>query len=93
MVLYEIILWIVLGAVIGWLASLFMGTLKKTRGIITVVIGILGAFLGGWLWRQLGLPRVFVEPIFNTILSGFVGAVILIVFLRGIGLLGKRKKK
>lgn len=93
MVLYEIILWIVLGAVIGWLASLFMGTLKKTKGIITVVIGILGAFLGGWLWRQLGLPKVFVEPIFNTVLSGFVGAVILIVFLRGIGLLGKKKKK
>jgi uncharacterized membrane protein YeaQ/YmgE (transglycosylase-associated protein family) len=89
--LYEIVIWIVLGAVIGWLASLFMGTLKKTKGILTVVIGILGAFLGGWLWRQLGLPKFFTEAILNTLLSGFVGAVIVIVLLRGIGLLKKKK--
>jgi len=89
--LYEIVIWIVLGALIGWLASLFMGTLKKTRGIITVVIGILGAFLGGWLWRQLGLPKFFTEVILNTVLSGFVGSVILIALMKGIGLLGKKK--
>jgi uncharacterized membrane protein YeaQ/YmgE (transglycosylase-associated protein family) len=89
--LYEIVIWIVLGAVIVWLASLFMGTLKKTKGILTVVIGILGAFLGGWLWRQLGLPKFFTAAILNTLLSGFVGAVIVIVLLRGIGLLKKKK--
>jgi uncharacterized membrane protein YeaQ/YmgE (transglycosylase-associated protein family) len=89
--LYEIVIWIGLGAVIGWLASSFMGTLKKTKGIVTVVIGILGAFLGGWLWKQLGLPQIFNEVILNTVLSGFIGAVILILFLRGTGLLKKRK--
>jgi uncharacterized membrane protein YeaQ/YmgE (transglycosylase-associated protein family) len=89
--LYEIVIWVVLGAVIGWLASSFMGTLKKTKGILTVVIGILGAFLGGWLWRQLGLPKFFTEVILNTLLSGFVGCVLLIVLMKWAGLLGKKK--
>lgn len=90
--LLEILVWIGLGAVIGWLASLVMGTSKKIRGILSVVIGILGAFLGGWLWRELGLPLFFTERILNILLSGFIGAILLIILLRGLGILGKRKK-
>lgn len=93
MELLEILVWVGLGAVLGWLASLFMGTSRKIRGLFSVVIGILGAFLGGWLWKELRLPSVFQELVLNTLLSGFIGSVILISVLQGLGLLGKRKKK
>lgn len=43
------ILWIVIGGVIGWVASLIMKTDAQQGMVLNVVVGIVGALLGGWL--------------------------------------------
>jgi uncharacterized membrane protein YeaQ/YmgE (transglycosylase-associated protein family) len=45
----NIIIWLVVGGVIGWLASLVMKTDGQQGVILNVIVGIVGAMLGGWL--------------------------------------------
>lgn len=69
------IVWIIAGAVIGWLASLIMRT-NKRQGLITdIIVGIVGAFLAGY----------FLSPLFNvsTINEGNFSIPALLVSLGG----------
>lgn len=43
------IIWLVVGGLVGWVASLLMRTDGQQGIILNVVVGIVGAFLGGWL--------------------------------------------
>lgn len=45
----EIIIWILFGALVGWVTSLIMKTASREGVIIKVAVGILGALFGGWL--------------------------------------------
>jgi len=45
----NILIWLVVGGVIGWLASLLMRTDAQQGILLNVVVGIIGALLGGWL--------------------------------------------
>jgi len=47
------IIWIVVGGVLGWLASMVMKTDAEQGMILNVVVGIVGALLGGWLLSPL----------------------------------------
>jgi uncharacterized membrane protein YeaQ/YmgE (transglycosylase-associated protein family) len=47
------IIWLIVGAIIGWLAGMVMGDREST--LLNIVIGIVGAFLGGFLFNLLGL--------------------------------------
>jgi uncharacterized membrane protein YeaQ/YmgE (transglycosylase-associated protein family) len=75
-----IIAWIVVGLVAGVLASLVMG--GTGYGIIgDNVIGIVGAFVGGWLFTQLGISTP-IAGMGGTIFVAFIGAVVLLFILR-----------
>jgi uncharacterized membrane protein YeaQ/YmgE (transglycosylase-associated protein family) len=78
-----IVVWIIVGAIAGFVASKVLS--GKGMGLIwDIVVGILGAFLGGWLAGLAGLP---VDPGTFTIgglLSAFVGAIILLVVFRAL---------
>jgi len=50
------ILWIVIGGIIGWLASMVMKTNAQQGMILNIIVGIVGALLGGW----------FLAPLFGT---------------------------
>jgi uncharacterized membrane protein YeaQ/YmgE (transglycosylase-associated protein family) len=50
----NIILWILLGALAGWVASMIAGTDARQGAVANIVVGILGAFVGGWLMQQFG---------------------------------------
>ncbi len=50
----NIILWIVLGALAGWIASMIAGTDARQGAIGNIVVGILGAIVGGWLMQMFG---------------------------------------
>ncbi len=52
----NIIVWLVVGGVIGWLASIVMKTDAQQGIVLNVVVGIVGAVLGGW----------FLAPLFGT---------------------------
>ena len=74
------IVWLVLGGVIGWLASIVMKTDGQQGLFLNVVVGIVGAMLGGWLIS----PMVGVGTInqdnfsMGAMLVSFVGAVLLL---------------
>jgi uncharacterized membrane protein YeaQ/YmgE (transglycosylase-associated protein family) len=48
---YGIILWIVIGALAGWIGSKIMGTDAKQGGLANIIIGVVGALVGGFVTR------------------------------------------
>ena len=54
-----IILWLVIGGVVGWLASIVMNRDGSQGIILNIVVGIVGALLGGWLMSPMfGAPSI-----------------------------------
>jgi len=79
MSLETILIWVIVGAVAGWLAGLVVRGFGF--GLFgNIVIGILGAVLGGWLFGAIGFA--FLPGIINTIITAFIGAVILLLIVR-----------
>jgi uncharacterized membrane protein YeaQ/YmgE (transglycosylase-associated protein family) len=48
---YGIILWIVIGALAGWIGSKIMGTDARQGGMANIIVGVVGAVVGGFLTR------------------------------------------
>ena len=71
----NILLWLLFGALIGWLASLVMNTDAKQGALLNIVVGIIGAMIGGFLFRSDVDPNVFS---LTSMLTAFVGALILL---------------
>jgi len=73
------LIWIVIGLIAGWLASAVVG---GGYGVIgDIVVGIVGAFLGGLIFRGLHIGAPF-GGIPGTIFIAFIGALVLLVILR-----------
>lgn len=84
----DIITWLIVGLIAGVLASLVMG--GTGYGIIgDIIIGIVGAFFGGWLFRALGVHSP-IGGLPGVILVAFIGAVVLLFILRLIRGAGRR---
>lgn len=77
--LVAILLWILIGALAGWIASMIMGTRRDFWW--DVVIGIIGAFIGGLIFNLLGLPT---SSLGWSLLAAIVGAVVVIAIVRAI---------
>jgi uncharacterized membrane protein YeaQ/YmgE (transglycosylase-associated protein family) len=76
----DILMWLIVGLVAGVLASLVMG--GTGYGLIgDIVIGIAGAFIGGWLFARLGVTAPF-GGMAGVIFTAFIGAVVLLFLLR-----------
>lgn len=74
-----LLIWLLVGAVAGWLAGLVVR--GGGFGIVgNIVIGIIGAFLGGWLFGVAGIAVG--AGIINTIFTAFIGAVVLLLLVR-----------
>ena len=75
----SIIVWLIVGAIAGWLA----GQVVKGGGfglIGDIIVGIIGAVIAGWLLPQIGI--VIGGGIIANIINAFIGAVILLIILR-----------
>lgn len=77
----SIILWIVFGALVGWIASLIMRTDETQGAFANIIIGIVGAFIGGFISRLVGGPAVGGFNL-TSILVAVLGAVVLIGLIR-----------
>lgn len=76
----DILMWLFVGLAAGVLASLVMG--GTGYGLIgAIVIGIVGAFVGGWLFARLGVTAPF-GGIAGVIFTAFIGAVVLLFVIR-----------
>ena len=79
----ELLITIIVGGLVGWLASLVMGTSRQMGLIANVVVGIVGASLGHWPAPKAGL--VPADSIAQWLVS-IGGAVALILILKAIGI-------
>ena len=79
----NIIIWLVVGGVLGWLASLVMNRDAQQGVILNVVVGIVGALLGGWLISPLLGAGTINQDNFSlpSLLVSFLGAVILLAIV------------
>lgn len=77
----EIIAWVILGGLAGWIASMLTGTNAQVSGWMNVAVGVLGAFIGGLALQLMG---VNVSSGFNlsSLLMAILGAAILLMLVR-----------
>ncbi len=75
------ILWIVLGAGAGWIASLIMNTDHKQGFILNIVVGVLGAMIGGFLFNQFGGAGVTGFNLYSLLVA-IVGACTLLAVVK-----------
>jgi uncharacterized membrane protein YeaQ/YmgE (transglycosylase-associated protein family) len=75
----DLLTWLIVGLIAGVLASLLVGAGGSI--LIDIVIGIVGAFIGGWVFRATGWHTPF-AGLAGTIFIAFVGSVILLVVLQ-----------
>ena len=77
-----IIIWLLVGGVVGWLASLVMRTDAQQGILLNIVVGIVGAVLAGWLISPLvGVGTINQGITIGTFLVSLVGAVILLAIV------------
>ncbi len=79
----NLLLWIVLGALAGWVASIIMRTNGSQGLLMDIVVGILGAVLGGWIMSFFGETGVSGFNLYSFLVS-LLGAVVLLAIFRGV---------
>ena len=77
-----IIVWLIVGGIIGWLASLVMKTDGQQGILLNIIVGIIGAFIGGWIGPMLGLGGGINGGItVMSLIVSLIGAIILLAIV------------
>jgi uncharacterized membrane protein YeaQ/YmgE (transglycosylase-associated protein family) len=76
-----IIVFIIFGAIVGWIASMIAGTNQEQGALGNIVVGILGAFIGGIIMNSFGKDGVTGFNISSFIVA-LIGAVILLMIFK-----------
>jgi len=76
----NILLWIVFGALVGWIGSAIVGI--GTNLIVNILVGIAGAFLGGYIMHRRVPSSAESEFHVKSFLTALLGAIILLVLMR-----------
>jgi uncharacterized membrane protein YeaQ/YmgE (transglycosylase-associated protein family) len=85
----DLLTWLIVGLVAGVLAAVLVGGV----GLIgDIIIGIVGAFVGGWIFRQLGVGTPF-EGLAGTIFTAFIGALVLLFLIHLLFGLSARRRR
>jgi uncharacterized membrane protein YeaQ/YmgE (transglycosylase-associated protein family) len=75
-----VIIFLLIGAIAGWLAGLVVRGFGF--GLLgNIVVGIIGAFLAGWLLPMLGVSFSLGSPIVTEIIYAMIGAIVLLVLI------------
>lgn len=78
-----ILLWIVFGGIVGWVASLVMGTDSQQGLILNIIIGIVGAIIGGWMMSFFGESSVSGFNLYSFMVA-LLGAIVLITVVKAL---------
>ncbi len=79
----SIILWIIFGGLVGWVASLIMGTDSQQGILINIIVGIVGAIIGGYAMSLIGESGVTGFNLYSFAVA-LAGAGLFIVVLQAI---------
>lgn len=74
---------IVIGGIIGWLASLIMKTSAQMGLLSNIIVGVVGSVLGHWAAGALGIAAI---GSLGSFIISLLGAILLIAILRAMGL-------
>lgn len=80
----NIVVWIIVGAIAGWLASMVMGTRRGQSLFEDVIVGVIGGILGGFVLDVLDIGGDVDGLNLASIAVAFVGALILLFILRAL---------
>ncbi len=75
------LLWLIFGALVGWVASIMMRTNAQQGTLMNIIVGIVGAFLGGYLFNLAGYSGTNINDSnfnLNSLVVSLVGAVVLL---------------
>jgi uncharacterized membrane protein YeaQ/YmgE (transglycosylase-associated protein family) len=75
-----ILLWIIFGAVAGWIASMLTGNNARMGLLANIIVGLIGAVIGGWVASLLGIGTLM-QFDFRSLLIAIGGAVILLALI------------
>ena len=78
-----IILWIIFGALVGWVASMIMKTDGQQGAIMNIAVGVVGALIGGWLMSVFGGTGITGFNIYSFLVA-LLGAVVLIAIVKAV---------
>ena len=74
-----LLIFLAIGLVAGWLASLLLGGGGLIRNLI---VGVIGAFVGGWLLSAVGVTLPIGNALISQIITATIGAIVVIVVAR-----------
>ena len=74
----SIILWLIFGAIVGWIASVIMGKNRRMGLLANIVVGVAGSAIGSWLAKVLSIANVEAGFTFRGMAMAVVGAVLLL---------------
>ncbi len=73
----SLLVWVIFGAFAGWIASMVAGTNERQGAFGNVVVGILGAVIGGWIMTSLGYGDISGFNLYSLLVA-VAGAVVLL---------------
>ena len=77
----SILAWIVLGALAGWIASMMVGTNEEQGAIMNIIVGIVGALIGGAVMSLFGSSGVTGLNVYSVFVA-LIGSVILLIIYK-----------
>jgi len=79
----NLIIWLIVGGLIGWVASLIMRTDARQGIFLNIVVGVIGSFLGGWFVAPLIGAGTINQNDFSSrgLLASLIGAIILLAIV------------
>jgi uncharacterized membrane protein YeaQ/YmgE (transglycosylase-associated protein family) len=79
----NLIIWLIVGGLIGWVASMIMRTNAEQGAFLNIIVGIVGAAIAGFVISPLlGLPTINQDSFsFGSLLVSLVGAIILLAIV------------
>ncbi len=79
----SILIWIIFGGLVGWVASLLMHTDNQQGILLNVIVGIVGAVVGGWIMTFFGQSGVSGFNLYSFVVA-LIGAVVLIFVVKAL---------
>lgn len=74
-----LLFWVIFGGLTGWIASIIMGTNEEQGAVANIVTGIVGAVVGGFVFRLFGGQSVTGFNLYSIIVAVFGAALLLAV--------------
>lgn len=78
-----IILWLIFGALAGWIASMIMKTDAQQGTLLNIVVGIIGAMLGGFIFNFFGKVGVTGFNLYSLVVA-VIGAIALLAIVKAV---------